>query len=199
MSKLDFVKTEKDYYSAKAQPALVELGAYQYITSQGNSAPEDPAFTQAIGSLYGLAYPLKFAYKGMDKDFTMPKMEAYWWMEKDIPFEEAVRTDWHWKLMIPMPDFVEESEFQKVLESAREKGKVHKETTINFEAIHEDKVVQVLHLGSYEEEKESIGKVMDFIEEQGLEVNGHHREIYLSDPMKTATEKLRTILRYAVK
>ena len=65
--------------------------------------------------------------------------------------------------------------------------------------IHEKMAVQVLHLGSYENEKESIEKIMSFIMENGLEINGHHREIYLSDPMKTPEEKLRTILRYAVK
>ena len=59
--------------------------------------------------------------------------------------------------------------------------------------------MQILHVGSYDNEKESIGKIMSFIKDNDLQVNGRHREIYLSDPMKTAEEKLRTILRYAVK
>ena len=51
-------------------------------------------------------------------------MEAYWWIEKNIPFEDAERSDWYWKLMIPVPHFVEKPEFEKVLKTSWEKGKV---------------------------------------------------------------------------
>ena len=199
MSKIDFLKTEKEYYKTKPEPVLVNLRAYQYITIQGNSAPEDPIFTKSIGSLYGVVYPLKFAYKARDKDFVVPKMEAFWWVEGTVPFEEAERKDWHWKLMIPMPDFVQEHEFLRVLEQSREKGKVANDLVLNFEQIHEGRSIQILHLGSYENEKENIDKLMAFMKDNGLEMNGHHHEIYLSDPMKTPVEKLRTILRYPVK
>ena len=90
-------------------------------------------FTNAIGSLYGVAYPLKFAYKVKELDYVVPKMEAYWWIEKDIAFEQAARSDWHWKLMIPVPSFVEKSEFHNTLKAAIEKGKVNSEMEINFE------------------------------------------------------------------
>ena len=39
----------------------------------------------------------------------------------------------------------------------------------------------------------------EFIPEHGLAMTGKHHEIYLSDPRKTAPEKLRTILRQPVR
>ena len=40
---------------------------------------------------------------------------------------------------------------------------------------------------------------MKVIKENGFEMADEHKEIYLTDPRKTSEEKLRTIIRYAVK
>jgi hypothetical protein len=57
---------------------------------------------------------------------------------------------------------------------------------------------EVLHLGSYEKEAPSIQKIMELVQEKGLQITGKHREIYLTDPQKTPEDQLRTILRYQV-
>ncbi|MHB1630371.1 MAG: DinB family protein [Bacilli bacterium] len=52
-----------------------------------------------------------------------------------------------------------------------------------------------VHIGSYAAEEPTIAKLHSFIEEKGYRLNGKHHEIYLSDPRKSAPEKLKTILR----
>ena len=199
MEKLDLIKTYPNYYKATSKPQLVDLEPYNYLTVQGVSAPEDELFHQSMEKLYAVAYGIKFICKAGDMDFTVPKLEGFWWVESELPYDQVSREEWHWKLMIRMPDFVGESEYERATKSALEKGKLKTGNEIKFEQVHEGKSVQILHIGSYEEEKESLDKLYNFIEESGLSISGHHHEIYISDPRKTPEEKLKTILRYAVK
>ena len=60
--------------------------------------------------------------------------------------------------------------------------------------------MQILHIGPYDQEGpvlEQLHRV--FLPDEGLTFAGHHHEIYLSDPRRTASEKLRTILRQPVR
>lgn len=63
----------------------------------------------------------------------------------------------------------------------------------------EGKCVQILHLGPFSTEPMSLEKMNVLIGANAFAKNGYHHEIYLSDPRKTAPEKLRTILREPVK
>jgi hypothetical protein len=199
MSKLDMTKAYPEYYTAKLTPQLVDLEPYYYLTIEGVSAPEDELFNTAIEQCYAVAYAIKFGCKAEGMDFTVPKMEAFWWVTGEQPFEETPRDEWHWKIMFRMPDFVGDGEFKQGVVQALNKGKLSANHRLRFEEIHEGRSVQVLHIGSYDEEQESIHKLMAYMKEFGLEMNGHHHEIYLSDPGKVAVDKLKTILRYAVK
>jgi len=58
--------------------------------------------------------------------------------------------------------------------------------------------VQIMHLGPYAEEGPVIKKMHDYIDQNGYKRRGKHHEIYLSDPRRTAPEKMKTILRQPV-
>ena len=99
-----------------------------------------------------------------------------------------------------MPDFVEGDHYYRAVQKVKLKNpELLHDDEVKFELINEGLCVQGLHIGSFYEEEPTIAKIMEFIQENGLQVAGYHHEIYLSDPRKTAEEKLRTILRYAVK
>ena len=98
-----------------------------------------------------------------------------------------------------MPDFVEGDHFYRAVQKVKAKNpELLIEDQVKFELINEGLCVQGLHIGSYYEEEPTIAKIIEFIQDNGLEVAGYHHEIYLSDPRKTPDEKLKTILRYAV-
>lgn len=199
MNKLDLIKADKSYYAAKREPQVVEVHPYNYLSVSGISAPEDEVFMKAIEALYAVAYGIKFAYKEKNKDFVVPKMEGQWWVEGDLPFDQTPREEWHWNIVIPMPDFVNNQAVEAAVQSAIAKKGSPTISEVEFKPLNEGKSVQILHIGSYEEEGPTLEKLFQFAEEQGLEINGYHHEIYLSDPRRTAPEKLRTILRYPVR
>ena len=201
LEKIDLRKQDKTYYKATLQPEIVDLESYYYLSISGQSAPEAQIFHDSIGLIYSVAYGIKFLCKAEDNDFVVPKMEGYWWIpggaEKQAEFENAPRDSWMWKIAIRMPDFVEETHFFHTMRVLRKKKPGMDFEDVKFELINEGRSAQILHKGSYENEKESLSKLHGFISESGLKINGYHHEIYITDPRKTAEDKLQTIIRYA--
>ncbi|MFY0689830.1 MAG: GyrI-like domain-containing protein [Cyclobacteriaceae bacterium] len=202
MEKLDLSKADKTYYKATKKPQVVDLDAYYYLTIEGQSAPEDPQFMDAIGAIYPIAYGIKFDLKAEGKDFTVPKMEAYWFVKGGAKsqgeFKNTPRDKWCWKILVRMPDFVESDHFFRAVAQAKEKNKSSQLDQVKFELINEGKCAQILHIGSYEAEEETINTLHNFIWENGMQITGYHKEVYLSDPRRAAEDKLRTIIRYSV-
>jgi hypothetical protein len=200
--KINLEKTDKAYYKASKEPQLVELDAHYYLTIQGKSHPDSDLFMQAIETLYGVAYAIKFLTKAEDQDFTVPKMEGYWWvdggLENQHKFLEVPKDDWNWMIVIRMPDFVEEAHFFRAVAQVREKKNPTYLEDLKFQLLNEGRCAQILHVGSYDEETPTIMRLLDYIKAQGLKTRGYHHEIYLSDPRRTAPEKRKTILRYEV-
>ena len=102
---------------------------------------------------------------------------------------------WHWKLMIRTPDFVSRDELKTAVSVLLEKGKEPEVNQVGFETLTEGQCVQVLHVGPYEKEGETIAQMKAFAGDQGLTFSGYHHEIYLSDPCRMPPERLKTILR----
>ncbi|MFY0600075.1 MAG: GyrI-like domain-containing protein [Cyclobacteriaceae bacterium] len=205
LSKIDLIKIDPNYYNADLQPEIKDFDTYYYLSLEGKSAPEHVSFLNAIEAMYGVAYGVKFLCKGEDNDFVVPKMECHWYidggLENQHEFVNASRNEWRWKILFRMPDFVEADHFFRALESAKSKKPELFDVTsrIKFELINEGKCVQIMHIGSWEQEQTSLKKVFDLIQSENLSVTGYHKEIYISDPRKVAEEKKKTILRYQVK
>lgn len=203
IQKLDLSKVDKQYYKAQTTPKIVDLDGYFYISISGQSSPDDPKFLRAVEVLYACTYTVKFLLKADDNDFVVPKMEGLWYIaggpENQKNFVHASRDEWHWKIMIRMPDFVESDHFHRAIESVKQKKpELSNVDDLKFELINEGTSAQILHHGSYDEEEPTIARLHDFIDEQGMQISGYHHEIYISDPRKTETSKLKTIIRYPI-
>ncbi len=206
MKKLDLTKEYKQYYSAKTQPELLEIEAVRYISITGKGDPNGTLFAEHLAALYPVAYGLKFRSKEEGNDFVVPKLEALWDFDEqkygDISMEDAPlkipRSEWNYRLLIRLPDFIknETVEFIKGKAYAR-KPSAYIENVELFE-MPAKKVVQMLHIGPFEKEFETLMVLKEFINEHKLGKGGSHHEIYLTDYRKTAPEKLRTILRETV-
>ncbi len=199
MSKLDLVRQYKEYYTAKKIPTVVNFDAVKYITIIGKGEPGGDEFTSAVEALYPFAYGIKKAYKNQDKDFGVAKLEGLWWVESGKHALETPRAEWFWKLLIRMPEYVDMSVFEEVKENVIKKKGIEKIKCIDLETISEGKCVQIMHVGPYSEEHITIKAMKDYCAENDFTENGLHHEIYLSDPRKTAPEKIKTILRQPIK
>ncbi len=199
MATLDLHKAYRPYYRAGREPEIVQFPAIGYIKISGQGEPGGSEFTEKIGLLYNLAYGIKKYCKEQVNDFSIPKLEGLWWKNDDQPPTQTAPKAWSWKLLIRMPDFVNE----KLVNLVRPRVVALKQNALlhetAFEKIKEGKCVQIMHVGPYSTEEATINKLMKYIGANGMQVNGPHHEIYISDPGKTEAERLRTLIRYPVK
>jgi len=207
MEKLDLSKKYKTYFSASQTPEIVDIEAAQFLSITGKGDPSGQAFLEKIQALYSTAYTLKFRYKLANKDFVVSKLEALWWFDESkfagISMDEAPqkidRSEWEYRLLIRMPDYVNDQEVSKAKEAAFDKKKWPLIKELELVQTTEGKCVQMLHLGPFANEPETLAIMAKFITEKGFSKNGHHHEIYLSDFNKTTPDKLKTILREPVR
>ena len=198
--KIDLYKQHKDQYAAPKKPVLLTVEEATYLAINGRGAPGGEEFTDKIGALYSAAYTIKMTRKFSEqRDYVVCKLEALWWFEEGKDFESTPREDWQWKLMIRTPDIVKPKELEKASAALIEKGKSPSVRDVKLEGISEGLCVQMLHVGPYDKEGDTVEVMKTFAEEQGLEFRGRHHEIYLSDPRRVAPERLKTILRHPVR
>lgn len=207
MDKIDLTKTHKTYFTAKTKPELVQIENAQFISICGKGDPNEKEFSDKIQALYTTAYVLKFSYKAKDKDFVVSKLEGLWWFDQTkyanktitTSSTEVPRSEWEYRLLIRLPDFVTKAEVEKAKETALTKKDIQLAGQIEFYTQTEGKSVQMLHVGPFSTEPETLQQIGTFMEANKLTTNGIHHEIYLSDFRKTEPDKLKTILREPVK
>jgi len=124
-------------------------------------------------------------------------LESLWWTEDMATFSEANKNDWYWTAMIMQPESVTNEQFAEAVTQIRAKKALRLLDKIRFEVYDEGRAAQVLHVGSYASEGQTIRELHAFIAQQGGTLNAakHHHEIYLSDPRRTDPSRLKTILR----
>ena len=200
MSKLDLRKELKRYYTAKAKPEIIDVPQGKFLTIVGRGEPGGEAYTAALNALYTVAYTLKFMQKAEGRDFTMMALEGLWWWDSPaVTLADAPpRSEWNWKSMIRVPDFVTEMMLDAAREEARAKKGFREIDLIKLESYHEGLSAQFMHIGPYSEEAVTVPKLHRFIEENGYRLRPYHHEIYMPDPRRVPPEKWKTIVRQPI-
>ncbi|QMV01213.1 hypothetical protein GHV40_06825 [Devosia sp. D6-9] len=199
--KIDFRKSLKTLYQPSAKAfELIEVPAMQFVMVDGAGNPNTAeAYKHALEWLYGTSYALKFAVRhATGQDYVVPPLEGLWWSEDMESFIRRDKDRWRWTMMIMAPDFASSALYEAAVEKAR--GKLGESpASLRLERYEEGLSVQILHIGSYDDEGPTLARLHDeFMPQNGLVATRHHHEIYLSDARKTAPEKLKTILRQPV-
>ncbi|OGO16764.1 MAG: hypothetical protein A2Z14_05585 [Chloroflexi bacterium RBG_16_48_8] len=217
MTKIDFKKEFKELYQPSAKEfQVVEVPSMQYLMLDGRGDPNTAQeYQDAIEALYAAAYKLKFmSKKTLGTDYVVPPPEGLWgspemvfslagitdekeWLER---FKASDRVSWQWTMMIMQPDWITQEMFLETCEQVRQGKNPAALDKIRLESYHEGLSAQILHLGPYSEEGPVLAKLhIQFLPQNGYVEAGKHHEIYLSDPRKTASEKLKTILRQPIR
>lgn len=196
--KLDLYRRHKAEYVARKNPALVRVGPARYLSVNGRGDPNGPGFGAAVGVLYGVAFTIKMAKKAAKTDYVVAKLEGLWWGgRRGKLLIDSPRNTWRWKILIRVPPFVTASDLARARRELVRRGKSG--GTVRLESLREGRVVQLLHVGPYDREHASLGRMEEFARSQRVRFTGRHHEIYLSDPRRVAPAKLRTILRRPVR
>ena len=219
--KLDFKKQYPDLYLPKCTPVLIDVPAMPFLMVDGVGAPQDEDYQQALSVLYALTFTIKMSKLQKPKpgatgfaagipgyrEYVVPPLEGLWWCEDADGRREALdfqrpRSDWRWTSMIRQPDFVTPEVFAWAADEARRKKPELPVERARFEVFAEGLCVQRLHIGPYAEEAATVADMLAYMEQNGLtNESGYarpHHELYLSDPRRTAPERLKTVLRLPV-
>lgn len=216
MSAYDYKKEFKMLYQPKQKPEIIDVPAMKFIMvkGQGNPNEEDGEYKRAIEALYALSYAIKMSYKGARDivgffQYVVPPLEGFWWQEHADGFDYNRKETMKWYAMIRQPEFVDEEIFAWACsEVAKKKPQVHLEGAF-FKEVKEGLCVQMMHIGSYDDEPKNIEWMKQYAQEQGYvedfssmmddEMPRLHHEIYLSDPRKGDVSKCKTVLRHPIR
>lgn len=205
----DYKKEYKEYYLPKNRPQIADIPPMNFIAVRGNGDPneEDGEYKQALELLYGIAYTIKMSKKTDYRikgyfDYVVPPLEGFWEQEGKVGIDYSRKSDLKWTAMIRVPDFVTKADFDWAVAQATEKKK-RDFSKVEFINVAEGLCVQCMHLGSYDDEPATVALMDSYAESMGYDIDispqRRHHEIYLSDPRKTAPEKLKTVIRHPVK
>ena len=202
MIAIDRKRELKQLYSPSAKEfSIVQIPEMSFLMVDGAGNPNTaPAFAQAVETLFGVAYALKFMLKKGPLALDVPVMplEGLWWAEDMAAFTVVDKDSWQWTLMIAQPPEVSRDMYQQALAQTAKKKPELPLAGLRLERFAEGLSVQIMHVGPFAAEAPTIARMHEFIEQQGYRPSGKHHEIYLSDMRRTAPEKLKTVIRQPI-
>ena len=205
----DFKKEYKEFYMPKNKPEIVNVPVMNYIAVRGKGDPneENGSYQKAISILYAVAYTLKMSYKTNYKidgffEYVVPPLEGFWWQNHTDRIDYTDKSSFNWISVIRLPDFITKKDFDWAVETAQKKKNIDC-TSAEFLTLEEGLCVQIMHLGSFDDEPQSVSIMNEYIENNGYEndINEKrlHHEIYLSDARKVPKEKWKTVIRHPIR
>lgn len=201
-TKVDLKKEIAAYTARRGRFDVVDVPQLTYLMVDGHGDPNTaPAYTDAVASLYPLAYALKFLSKvELGRDYTVMPLEGLWWAQDMDAFTTARdKSRWDWTLMVLTPGWLTADHVATAQETVVRKGGAPRLDDVRLERLDEGRCVQTLHVGPYDAEGPVLAALHDeFLPAHGLRRTGKHHEVYLGDARRTAPERLRTILRQPV-
>jgi hypothetical protein len=198
---------EKNLYLPKGKPEQIVVPQHNYFSVKGKGNPNDAFFAEFIGVLYSLSYAVKMSPKHGNApigyfEYSVYPLEGVWDINEaaKVNFNGTInKNDLVFNLMIRQPDFVTPQFAFEIIEKIKKKKPQVLLNEVRFETIDEGICIQMMHLGSYDNEPESFKQMEMFAGQVDLKRKSlTHREIYLSDARKTPPEKLKTVLRFQV-
>jgi hypothetical protein len=205
------VKQElKALYLPPTRPTIVDVPAMTFAMVDGAGDPNDEhgGYARAVQALYSLTYTIKMSPRaGRAPDgffeFAVPPLEGLWTFPVDhfdgvhVPKEALI-----WTSMMRLPEFVtpEVLDWARI-EVARKKGVDTSRARV--ETWTEGLCVQVMHIGPYDTEPESVARMHAWAESQDYVIDlsdeRRHHEIYIGNPRRTAPDKLKTVVRHPIR
>lgn len=205
----DYKKEYKEFYLPKTKPEIITVPAINYIAVRGEGNPneEGGAYKKAVEILYAVAYTIKMSYKGTHAiegffQYVVPPLEGFWWQDNIEGVDYSRKEEFHWISVIRLPEFVTKEDFAWAVEEAAKKKKIDC-SLAEFLTIEEGMCVQIMHIGAFDHEPDTVKQMDEYIEACGFENDFTdtrlHHEIYLSDPRKIEPVKCKTVIRHPIK
>ena len=205
----DFKKEFKELYAPKTKPSIIDVPKMKFLAVRGKGNPnaEEGEYKQSIELLYPIAYTIRMSYKGDYKidgyfPFVVPPLEGFWWIDDLKGMDYDRKDELNFVSLIRMPDFVTQKDFEWAIAEATNKKKMDF-STVEFLTYEEGLAVHCMHISPYDEEPKTTKKMNDYAIGEGYEIDisntRYHHEIYISDPRRTESGKMKTIIRHPIR
>ncbi len=201
MAKIDFKKTLKHLYKpSKSKFSIVDVPSMNFLMLDGHGDPNTTSeYQDTVEALYAVAYTLRFKLKAQGYEYVVPPLEGLWWTKDMATFSLDHKEAWDWTMMIMQPEKVTQALFKTARTETNAKKNLPALPNLRLETYAEGLAVQILYIGPYDDERDTIARMHQYIHTEGYVPNGKHHEIYLSDPRRTDPEKLKTIIRQPIR
>ncbi len=194
--------TPAELTDARRTADLVEVPPRLVLAISGAGAPDQPEFISSLGALYGITYGLKFGRKKAGgTDFKVGALVGIWRIEASAHAEGRTppRESWRWTMQLDVPPDVAPDEIRNTVSAAVAKkgGKLQGNPYASKVLLVPEPARQygrILHIGPYSEEPASFRTIEALLTSSRLRREPWHVEVYLSDPGRTAPDKLKTVL-----
>lgn len=205
----DFKREFKALYQPKTKPTIVTVPKMNFMTISGKGDPNQVGgeYQAAVEMLYSVAYALKMSYKTDYQidgffQYVVPPLEGFWWQSDVVGVDYTNKSSFQWLSLMRLPDFITATHLNWAKEKVADKKQLDC-SKIAFQTIDEGLCVQIMHIGPFEDEPQSIAVMNDFLAESGYQTDinelRHHHEIYLSNINRVAPAKWKTVLRHPIK
>ena len=202
MQTYDVKKDHPELYAPRpGDPQVVDVPELAFLMVDGHGDPNtSAAYRDAVEALFTASYAVRAAAKAaLGRVHTVAPLEGLWSAADLSVFRSRDKSAWDWTLMIAQPDWAPPELVAEALAAAQRRKGLPALGLLRLERFCEGRSVQVLHVGSYDDEGPVLARLHDeWLPAHGLAPTGRHHEVYLSDARKVAPAKLRTVLRQPV-
>lgn len=205
----DYKKEYKEFYLPKNKPTIINIPKMTYLAVRGKGNPNDAEgeYKKSINLLYTIAFTIKMSYKGNYKikgyfEYVVPPLEGFWWQDNVKGMDYSRKDDLQFISLIRLPDFVTKKDFDWAINEATNKKK-QDFSKVEYLTYDEELCVQCMHIGCYDDEVKTVELMHKFIKENNFALDisdtRYHHEIYLSDPRRVDSNKLKTVIRHPIR
>jgi len=209
---MEFKKTDPfDYKASPAKVEILDLPPRLFASIEGAGDPNGEAFAGAVEALYAYSYAVRMSGKDAPPPagwfpYVVGVLQGRWTLREGCTgFDPSKKSDLAWTIMIRQPAFLERALHEQLLEKAMKKAQAKGGNalpwleTLQLDCREGGRFAQILHEGPYDQEPATFERLERLLLEQGKVRDGrHHWELYLTDPRRSAPERMRTILRTAL-
>jgi hypothetical protein len=200
----------RDLIAAKAgRVRFLVVPDARHLAVDGSGTPGGDEFREAFGALYPVAYTLHFALKRRGITAPVGALEGLYWLAGEAPVGPAdfagpgsgadgSARALTWRLMLPIPSEATDEDLAAAVAEVEHRKAPPALARLRSLRWDEGPSAQILHVGPYATEPETIETLHRAIAGAGLRPRGRHHEIYLSDPNRTAPDRVKTVIRQPV-
>lgn len=193
----------KDYFTASTVPEVIDVPSASYVTIEGHGSPGTNSFYDKKSALKSFVKEIQSAFSKTDKAFSGNSIEIFYWFDENKfgyvnigDFYTSVPLEFlHYRIAVRLPGFITKSDIREITQKSSNSFAGE----YSYFTYTAGKCVQVLHLGPFAGELETLPLLEEFATSKGLKKSGMHHEIHLNDFEKgQSQEYFQTILRDSV-